>query len=73
MKIDEFVKTAGRKFSFSYAALGGLVALSGAGRLSGAEFVGAFGALVTTVMAANYGENREKQRAASAEQPKAAA
>lgn len=64
MTVKEFVLLAGRKFSWGYAALGGLVALCGAGRLSGGEFVATFGTLATTLAAANYGENREKARAA---------
>ena len=63
MNVKEFVTAAGRKFTWGYAGLAAIFMLCALSRLSGAEFVGAFGALVAAIMAANYGENREKARA----------
>jgi len=71
MKIEDFVKTAGRKFAFGYAALGSLTLLCAVGTLGGDRFEMCFGALVGAVMAANYGEHREKQRAAKEVKPDA--
>lgn len=64
MNVKEFVVSAGRKFTFGYAALGAITALCGVGMLSGDRFEMCFGALIGALMAANYGEHREKQRAA---------
>lgn len=64
MKVEDFVKTAGRKFTAFYAALGSITLLCAAGALGGDRYEMCFGALVGAVMAANYGEHREKQRAA---------
>lgn len=64
MTTIEFVKAAGRKFAFGYAALGAITALCGIGALSGDRFEMCFGALIGALMAANYGEHREKMRAA---------
>ena len=72
MKVEDFVKTAGRKFAFGYAALSSLTLLCAVGTLGGDRFEMCFGALVGAVMAANYGEHREKQRAAKEVKPDAA-
>lgn len=66
MKVEDFVKTAGRKFTFGYAALGSITLLAAVGSLGGDRFEMCFGALVGAVMAANYGEHREKMRAEKA-------
>lgn len=66
MTVKEFVAAAGRKFAFGYAALGAITALCGVGALSGDRFEMCFGALIGALMAANYGEHREKQRAEKA-------
>lgn len=64
MKVEDFVKSAGRKFTFGYAALGSITLLGAVGVLGGDRFEMCFAALIGAVMAANYGEHREKQRAA---------
>ncbi len=71
MKVEDFVKTAGRKFAFGYAALGSLTLLCAVGTLVGDRFEMCFGALVGAVMAANYGEHREKAKAAKEDKPDA--
>lgn len=63
MTTDEFVKAAGRKFAWGYAALAAIFLALMFSRLTGGEFVAVFGTLVGALMAANYGENREKARA----------
>ena len=69
MSTAEFVKAAGRKFAWGYAALAAIFLSLMCSRLTGGEFVAVFGTLVGALMAANYGENREKARAVK--EPKA--
>jgi len=66
MNVKEFVTAAGRKFTFGYAALGSITLLCAVGTLGGDRFEMCFGALIGAVMAANYGEHREKMRAEKA-------
>ncbi len=63
----EIMKVTGRKFAWSYAALVSIWSLCMLKGINGAEFQLCFGTLAGVVMAANYGENREKHRAASKE------
>lgn len=67
MNAKDFVASAGRKFAWGYAALAAIFLALMCHRLTGGEFVAVFGTLVGALMAANYGENREKARA---EKPK---
>lgn len=66
MTVEDFVKTAGRKFTFGYAALWSITLLAAVGVLGGDRFEMCFGALIGAAMAANYGEHREKMRAKEA-------
>lgn len=63
----DIMKTSGRKFAWAYAALFGICALNALGTLKDERFEMCFGALVATLMAANYGEHKEKQKTATAE------
>lgn len=63
----ELMKVTGRKFAWAYAALFALWSICLMKGISGAEFQISFATLVATVMAANYGENREKARNAAKE------
>lgn len=68
----ELMKVTGRKFAWSYAALFSLWSLAALAKLDSAGFQISFAALVGAVMAANYGENREKSRSAKENAPDAA-
>ncbi len=61
----ELMKVTGRKFAFAYAALFALWSLCLLVQGFVPVFQLSFAALVGSVMAANYGENREKSRAAA--------
>lgn len=65
----ELMKVTGRKFSWAYAALFAIWSLCMLKGINGAEFQLSFATLAGVVMAANYGENREKARAAAKEGP----
>lgn len=68
----EFAKESGRKFMWGYAALFALWSLSAMGNIKDDKFEFCFDALVVALIAGNYGEHREKQRAAAAGAPAAA-
>ncbi len=68
--VTELMKITGRKFAWAYAALFSIWSLCMLKGITGAEFQLCFGTLAGVVMAANYGENREKARAASAKEVK---
>lgn len=72
MKVEDLVKSAGRKFAWGYAALAAIFLALMCHRLTGGEFVAVFGTLVGALMAANYGENREKARSPKEVKPDAA-
>ncbi len=61
----DLMKVSGRKFAWAYAALFLIASLNALGTLREERFEMCFGALVLAVMGANYGEHREKQRAAA--------
>jgi hypothetical protein len=67
----ELMKVTGRKFAWAYAALFSLWSLAALAKLDSAGFQISFAALVGAVMAANYGENREKARASKEAKPDA--
>ncbi len=58
----ELMKVTGRKFAWAYAALFALWSALCLTKLDSVSFHISFGLLVSAVMAANYGENREKAR-----------
>ncbi len=66
----ELMKVTGRKFAWAYAALFSIWSLCLLKGIGGAEFQLCFGTLAGVVMAANYGENREKSRAAASKEVK---
>lgn len=65
----ELMKVTGRKFAWAYAALFALWSLAAMARIDSAGFQISFAALVGAVMAANYGENREKARKEAKDAP----
>ncbi len=67
MKFLESVKLYGmRKMAWGLVALSSITALAFRGHLTGGEFAECFGILVSAVMAANYGEHKEKAKAETA-------